>query len=524
MAPTTNVNEIKLEDIDFEKVAECTDKHVVKRYIKLIEDDGSYFTDLLKACKDKLLEIAPKDYYLLYPVQASQEEVDDITNDLLNWEESVKETDAALRSAKKGKIFEDETIPIAPVRGQEPVVARANLQRKEPERKNKSLEDEESSKDQYARDTNTMKDYYRSWDKVDVDQLEEEMDAEERRVEEERKKHFQDLKEEQAEAQATSSVQVDNLPSKIPQVHRKHMADTEKEKGNEAFYAKDYEEAEAYYSRSLHFLADDPSTWANRALVRLKLDRAQAALEDCEHALAINPRYMKALHRKGKALYELRRDEEAVKFFQLALGESPGNTQINGDLMTARRRLRAQQPDEPTKAPRVFKPPSRTDDSSSVVIEEIVEDPPATGTGKASASAAPKAGFTRVVIEEDSDSEDEGASPGAVASTSDAQSANRQSSATTGGAPASRSGFHKVQIEEVSDSEEEEAASVQKSSPSSKVASPAKASAPAAAQNFRKVEIQEVSDSEDEKPIPAGSSAAKSPQNEDVSNTFDEMD
>merc|ERR1712217_542657 len=130
----------------------------------------------------------------------------------------------------------------------------------------------------------------------------------------------------------------------VPEAHRKHMADTEKEKGNEAFYAKDYEEAEAYYSRSLNFCTDDCSTWANRALVRLKLEKLEAALEDCEESLRLNPRYMKALHRKGKALHELRQYEDAVHCFQAALALSPGNTQINGDLMVARRKLRSEGP------------------------------------------------------------------------------------------------------------------------------------------------------------------------------------
>merc|ERR1712139_403179 len=147
--------------------------------------------------------------------------------------------------------------------------------------------------------------------------------------------------------------------------------------GNEAFYAKDYEEADAYYSRSLHFKPDDPSCWANRALSRLKLENSSGALEDCEHALAINPRYMKALHRKGKALYELQRYEDAVQSFQLALMESPGNTQINGDLMHARRKLRSDGPAPPPPQPKTFAPPSRTRDprnESSCIIEEVDDD------------------------------------------------------------------------------------------------------------------------------------------------------
>merc|ERR1719311_1891687 len=201
------------------------------------------------------------------------------------------------------------------------------------------------------------------------------MDAEDAEAEEARRKHFEDMREEQKQVHRSTPVKTGNLPEGVPEAHRRHMADSEKEKGNEAFYSKDFEEAEAYYSRSLHYRADDPSCWANRALARLKLDNAAGALEDCEHALAINSRYMKALHRKGKALYELQRYEEAVQCFQLALMESPGNTQINGDLMVARRKLRSDGPAPPQ--PKAYAPPSRPRDprdESSCIIEEICEE------------------------------------------------------------------------------------------------------------------------------------------------------
>eukprot|EP00434_Breviolum_minutum_P003213 symbB.v1.2.002827.t1/scaffold144.1/size299099/5 len=173
--------------------------------------------------------------------------------------------------------------------------------------------------------------------------------------------------------------------NEVPEAHKKHMADSEKEKGNEAFYSKDYQEAEAYYSRSLQYMADDPSTWANRALVRLKLEQAQGALEDCEHALALNSSHIKALHRKGKALYELQRYKDAVRTFQEALLLSPGNSQINGDLMVARRKLRDDEaPPEP----------------NGTGLKQLADAP--------SIAAVPlQSGYTRVQIEEDSESEEE---------------------------------------------------------------------------------------------------------------------
>ena len=72
---------------------------------------------------------------------------------------------------------------------------------------------------------------------------------------------------EASESQTESLKAVPAVAEAVPEAHKRHMADSEKEKGNEAFYSRDYDEAEAYYTRSLQYMADDPSTWSNRALV-----------------------------------------------------------------------------------------------------------------------------------------------------------------------------------------------------------------------------------------------------------------
>jgi|Transcript_37680 tetratricopeptide (TPR) repeat protein len=463
-APPQRLDEIKLEDIDYEVVKECKDKEVLKQYLKLLADDGNYFVDLVNAVKDRLFDVAPKDYYLLYPRQVSQTEADDITKDLLEWQDSVKQTDEALLKSRKNKIWDDVGAGVtAPIRGQEPVVSRPNTYRKE------EIKDEKKKSAQggrYARDKTKMKDYYAAWDQIDVDALEAEFDEEEHKAEEARRKHFEDMKEEQDNVHNAFTDFDSDVNDNVPDAHRRHLADSEKEKGNEAFYSKDYEEAEAYYSRSLQYRADDPSVWANRALARLKLQRFAPALEDCEHALAVNPRYMKALHRKGKALYELQRYEEAVQSFQLALMESPGNTQINGDLMVARRKLRSDGPGVPQ--PKTFAPPqrSRRPDESTCIIEEIEDEDEHDGKTR----KMPEPGYTRVQIEEDSDSEEDEESP-----------CNRIDS----------TGFHKVQIQECSDDSEEDR------EPEREPAS-AQACTSTPSKHFQKVQIVDESDSDED--------------------------
>eukprot|EP00747_Dinoflagellata_sp_TGD_P161781 gnl/TRDRNA2_/TRDRNA2_178673_c0_seq1.p1 gnl/TRDRNA2_/TRDRNA2_178673_c0~~gnl/TRDRNA2_/TRDRNA2_178673_c0_seq1.p1 ORF type:complete len:570 (+),score=154.11 gnl/TRDRNA2_/TRDRNA2_178673_c0_seq1:79-1710(+) len=467
MSPASNgpvrLDEIKLTDVDFEAVAQATDKHVIKRYIKLLEEDGGYFHELLQACKDKFAEIAPKEHALMYPRATTAQEIDEATRDLLNWQDSVAKTDAALLSARKNVIWEEEKQSRYPIRGQEAVIARPNIKKPEIQEAERRYEQEN---DVLIRDKSRMKDYYAAWDAMDVDAMEQEMDEEEKRVEEAKKKHFDDMKDDQKKARDMTDLRSGGVVEDVPEAHKKHMADSEKEKGNEAFYCKDYEEAEVYYSRSIQYGPGDPSTWSNRALCRLKLGNPNGCLEDCEHALALNPKYMKALHRKGKALYELSRYEDAVRCFQLALAESPGNTQINGDLMVARRKLRTDGPGPRQTPPRVNDPPT-------CVIEEIKEE------------TKPVAGYTRVAIEEDSDSDEEIAC--------DAVPAPAAGSAASASSAAPK--FHKVIIEEGSDSEADEASSgPPPAAPSSDRASPSSKA------GFRKVQVVEESDSEEEEP------------------------
>eukprot|EP00448_Togula_jolla_P016607 CAMPEP_0170591856 /NCGR_PEP_ID=MMETSP0224-20130122/12625_1 /TAXON_ID=285029 /ORGANISM="Togula jolla, Strain CCCM 725" /LENGTH=521 /DNA_ID=CAMNT_0010915745 /DNA_START=58 /DNA_END=1624 /DNA_ORIENTATION=+ len=485
MAPSKSLEDIKLEDIDFESVRECGDKQVLKRYIKLIEDDGSYFKDLLNACRDKLLEVSPKEFYLLYPKGASDEEVNEITQELLSWETNVKETDAAIRGSRQKDpdvIWDSDASRVAaPIRGQEPVLTRLSLNNKVAEQRCES--ENQQPRNKYARDKTAMKDYYSAWDQVDVDALEAELEREEKEAEESRKRHFEELREKQTQAQAGTPI--GDLPPDVPEAHRAYMADTEKEKGNEAFYAKDYDEAEAYYTRSLRFKADDPSTWANRALVRLKLQRPDAALEDCEHGLALNPRHMKALHRKGKALHDLNRFEEAVRCFQLALKESPGNTQINGDLMVARRKLRsAEQDSQPWTGCRVEELPDDYEGGSSGSAAGRTAGQAAAAPPAAPRPLRPSETYTRVQIEESSDSE------------SEEERANEKGPTL---------GFRKMQIEEVIDTED---AAVDSAKAEEKKKNESKAPDRPTSGTFHKVPIMEDSDSEDDGVVAPGGTSA----------------
>lgn len=55
----------------------------------------------------------------------------------------------------------------------------------------------------------------------------------------------------------------------------------------------------------------------------MQLDQYQLALDDCEMALKISPRHIKAIARKGKALTRLFRCKEAIELMEIERSIEP---------------------------------------------------------------------------------------------------------------------------------------------------------------------------------------------------------
>nr|KAG5689797.1 hypothetical protein BaRGS_007075 [Batillaria attramentaria] len=75
----------------------------------------------------------------------------------------------------------------------------------------------------------------------------------------------------------------------------------EKDKGNEAFHSRDFEESIVYYTRSIS-IAPLAATYNNRALAYLRLSKWDGAVKDCNYVLKMEPQNLKALLRRGTAL------------------------------------------------------------------------------------------------------------------------------------------------------------------------------------------------------------------------------
>ena len=66
-----------------------------------------------------------------------------------------------------------------------------------------------------------------------------------------------------------------------------------KEKGNDAFKEKKYEDAEKFYSEALELNLDSRPIWTNRAVCRNTMKQHEDALADCVSALSIDSKKTK---------------------------------------------------------------------------------------------------------------------------------------------------------------------------------------------------------------------------------------
>ncbi|CAI5663412.1 unnamed protein product [Oreochromis niloticus] len=227
----------------------------------------------------------------------SKDEWSQIEDELKRWQEETKKTETTL---KHQSVFDDlvkENMP--PVRGSNcfvPLSQKTVLQeRKKP------------SKCDLPRD-------YREWDKFDV--------------EKECQKIEEDMEKTDPPAIINSGhpkikTQVDT--SLLSQQEKLFLANREKDKGNEAFRAKDYEEAVTYYSRSLSIITT-VAAYNNRAQAEIKLEHWHNALKDCLSVLELEPGNLKALLRRAVVYNHMGNFHMATEDLRTVLREEPQNT------------------------------------------------------------------------------------------------------------------------------------------------------------------------------------------------------
>ncbi|KAJ3299348.1 RNA polymerase II-associated protein 3 [Borealophlyctis nickersoniae] len=281
-----------------------------------------------------------------YQIRQNAQEYNDFLRDLSSWEKDIKQKDKA---AKTKPWRQTDLPPIRSKGGDLPATASAargttgsTAEQKEPVQKIKAYD-------------------YRSWDKFDVDKALEEIEGQ--------------------PAKEPTPDSVDTVGGMVtdPDVDRIEKSLIEKEKGNAFFRKGDYKRAAACYGKSMKFDPTNAVLPVNRAMAHLKLFNYVEAESDCTTGLALDPKNVKALWRRGIARRELGKLDEAKGDLELAGVLEPANKSMKEDLNKVYELLRNKAEEEAkgkpllkeiqTKKPSTSKPIRRR-----LEIEEIGED------------------------------------------------------------------------------------------------------------------------------------------------------
>lgn len=200
---------------------------------------------------------------------------------------------------------------------------------KKNEKDNKSSESKRISKENLSN-----REYFRAWDNFDFETAERMVDEHEcvddeilsnqsRQVEQKWQKNLD-------KQSSRSKLQIDEMRklvsySELTETERKFMASREKDKGNEFFRNKEYEESYTCYTKSLALDDQNAIVYANRAMVSIKLSNLCQAVSDCTQALIIDPDYTKALARRGMIHHKCGRYLEARSDFASCVNKEPEN-------------------------------------------------------------------------------------------------------------------------------------------------------------------------------------------------------
>jgi len=118
---------------------------------------------------------------------------------------------------------------------------------------------------------------------------------------------------------------------------KESSANLKKNAGNKAFIKKNYEQAIQRYTEGIE-INPDHTLYSNRSACFIQLGQWENALEDAHKCLELKEDFAKGYFRKGVALFELGRYEDAVEALKEAYDLEPEDAEINSKLNEARQR------------------------------------------------------------------------------------------------------------------------------------------------------------------------------------------
>ncbi|KAJ5077901.1 serine/threonine-protein phosphatase 5 [Anaeramoeba ignava] len=97
-----------------------------------------------------------------------------------------------------------------------------------------------------------------------------------------------------------------------------------KSQANDLFQKMKYEEAIELYTKAIE-IKPNAILYSNRSICLMKLEKFMQGLEDANKSIELDPKYPKGYYRKGSALFELMKFEEAIEAFKQVVLLAPNN-------------------------------------------------------------------------------------------------------------------------------------------------------------------------------------------------------
>ncbi|KAM9198636.1 sperm-associated antigen 1 [Dugong dugon] len=322
---TTKTFKIPVEHLDFKYIEKCSDvKHLEKIFCVLRSGEEGYYPELTEFCEKRLKSLAPQSRALRKDKPAATassftaEEWEKIDGDIKSWISEIKK--------EENKIYfpETETFP-AMENNLPPVRSSSSCLPVGKEKYSKS----KPAKKKIPRD-------YAEWDKFDVE------------------KECSKIDEDYKENTVINKSHLSKIETRIDTAgltdrEKDFLATREKEKGNEAFNSRDYEEAVKYYTRSISVLPT-VAAYNNRAQAEIKLKNWNSAFQDCEKVLELEPGNLKALLRRATTYKHQNKLQEAVEDLSKVLDVEPDNNLAKKILSEVERDLKNAEPASKTQS------------------------------------------------------------------------------------------------------------------------------------------------------------------------------
>ncbi|KAK4506070.1 hypothetical protein PRZ48_004035 [Zasmidium cellare] len=145
-----------------------------------------------------------------------------------------------------------------------------------------------------------------------------------------------------------------------------------KNKGNEAFKAKDWPSAIEWYDKAIEANPNEPSFYTNRAQAHIKMEAYGYAIADATKAIELNPDFVKAYYRRAVANTAILKHGDAIHDWKVVVRKNPSDKLAKTQYDACQKMVKR---DAFLKAIEVADAPSAAEglDLDSMVVEEAYD-------------------------------------------------------------------------------------------------------------------------------------------------------